>query len=210
MKNKDCDIATSIKVLGWCLIGIVILYFCKEFLGYPSTKEFLEGQGSLIAGIIAFIAAVIALYSQRESVQKQLDFQKNMDESKVFREKLEELYSDIQALKINITLTRTDMIKNSVQDVDIFIVDIGRIVMLQGLYKIADEELFQEYASCTYRFLEAWSGFAGDYITKQEEGVQREIIPEEVEFRSYDIFLKSNIFFENTDKLLDHLLSLIK
>lgn len=209
MESKGCDIPTPIKVLGWGLVGLVALYFYKEFLEYPNAKSFLEKQGSLIAGIIAFAAAVIALYSQRESVQRQLSSQRKMEEDKLFREKLEEMYSFIQELRINATLTRTYMIKDHVRDIDIFNKDIGRIVMLQRLYRVADKKLFQEYSGSVYEFLEVWSNFARDYVMESKDGLDKEIDPEELQSRFIDFHSKSDIFFKNTDKFLVYLSSLI-
>src|SRR5699024_7151987 len=168
MKNKDCDIPAPIKVLGWCLIGFVVLYFCKELLGYSSYKDFLEAQGSLIAGMIAFVAAVIALYSQKSSVNRQLDYQRKMEEDKVFREKLEEMYHLVQEFKVNVTLTRTNLITDIASDIDIYNKDIAGIIMLQRLYKIADEDIFNRYVYKSVDFLQEWGGIAEDYVINHD------------------------------------------
>lgn len=207
MGSKDCGIPTPIKVLGWGLVGLIGLYFYKEFLEYPDAKIFLEKQGSLIAGIIAFLAAVIALYSQRESVQRQLDFQRKMESDRVFSEKLEEMYAVVQQLKTKVALIRVHLITDHVLDIDVLNKDIDRIVLLQRLYKIADETLFQEYRAISYGYLEVWSDITRDYIEEPKDGKRECTDAEELISRFMDLRHKADIFFRNTDKFLVHLSS---
>lgn len=198
MENKDSDIPIPIKVLGYLIIGLVILYFCKELLGYSSAKEFLESQGSLIAGIIAFIAAVIALYSQRESTKKQIDGQREMEEEKTFRAKTEEVYSAVEGLRIKVLLTRPNMVEDTVRDIDVLLHDLARIVMLCRLYRIVDEDLFLEYRKNTGGFLDTWSILAKNYLV--QDSSSHEILNEYKE--------SLNAFQGSTNKLLNFLISL--
>lgn len=172
MEREDCDIPTSVKVLGWGVIGLVSLYFCKEFLEYPDFKSFLEKQGSLIAGIIAFVAAVLALYSQRESVQTQIDSQKKIEKNRVFKEKIEEAYNAANNLRLKILLTKSKDIKDSTKDIDIFNYDIDKVDMLCQLYEIVSSEIADNYREIATDFLNTW----GEYTEKRltSDGVSKE------------------------------------
>lgn len=77
MKNNDCNIPFITQLVGYFLVGVVLLYVFKESLGYPSWKCFLEKQGSLVGALIGAIVlagtVVYTIKSQAKNLKDQID-----------------------------------------------------------------------------------------------------------------------------------------
>lgn len=89
MKRDDCKIPFVTQLIGWLLIGIVLLYFFKESFEYPSWKYFLEKQGSLIGAILgAIVLAATVAYTikrQSEGLERQVSSNRERDEINALR-----------------------------------------------------------------------------------------------------------------------------
>lgn len=202
-------------------LAIVILLFVipvgafltAEIVGFKTVKSvgdwiyvFLKDQGSLIAGIIAFVAAVIALYSQRESTQKQIKAQRTMEEEKLFRAKIEETYSLVEGLRLRILLARARPVEDITRDISVFNYDLAKILMLYNLYVIStDGQLFTEYRRSVSDFLESWITVARKYINMKNGNKEELAVWEEVCAADKDAFEK---FISTTDDFIVHLSSI--
>lgn len=146
--------------------AIILFLFIVAFQLLPEkgVYEFLKDHGSLIAGFVAFGAAFIALYSQREATRNQASIQFTIEDNRLFVSKLEELYDVIERLRLKAMLIRTDSLGEVVQEIESLYLDLGRASMICRIHKVISQELFEGYREDTEDFIVSWSRYASKII----------------------------------------------
>ncbi|WP_155964842.1 hypothetical protein [Wohlfahrtiimonas chitiniclastica] len=201
-KEKYCSVLMTTLMIGIPLGAVLILIvYAFGFMTVPegkSTYDFIVDHGSLMAGFMALIAAIIAFYSQKQSTHKQIDAQRYLALESLRISKIEELYSVVEGLRIKIILTRSDKVKDPVTDIDVFIHDLSKVIMLCQLHSIVDDDLLNKYKNSVHALLSVWKTCADQMLNGEK-------LSEE----DADEFQKNSLLFlENTDQFLSHLSSL--
>ncbi|MGL4675424.1 MAG: hypothetical protein ACRCXK_11245 [Wohlfahrtiimonas sp.] len=176
MEDKKCwrhGIYGAVSVL---VVFFLICMFLFPSVGIDQIENFIARHGSLIAGLIAFGAAFIALYSQREATRNQASIQFTIEDNKLFISKVEELYDTVQRLRLKAILIRSDEVKNSTSAIDELYLDLGKASMICRLHRVISQELFEEYRSNTEFFIDAWSDLAKSKIDPDGTWLVKEVI----------------------------------
>lgn len=145
MKKEEC-FSKFVASLIIAFPFMAMFAFLVELFGIEAFIEISKNHGSLVAGLIALLAAVIAVIAQ-----------KILERDKVLNAKREELYSTVIGLRTKVVLTRTRHVKDSVISIDALIHDLNKASMLVSLYNIADDGIYTSYRESVNRFLETWS-----------------------------------------------------
>lgn len=109
--------AIFLVILLFLFVIPISAFLTSEVLGGETAKSawcfayaVLKDHGSLIAGIMALIAAGMAIYFQGRSLERQIKSNKDLEYSKVRMQKLEELLLLLSHLKIKMEAIRDKMV----------------------------------------------------------------------------------------------------
>ena len=195
MNNKVEKIAVwSMYIASACFSFAISVFILNEIFSYGAIEDLSKNHGSLIAGLIAFLAAVIALYSQRESTQRQIDAQHVLEQDRLITSKKEELFEVVEGLRVKALLIRPHMVKDTVLDIDVLYHDVSKATMLCMLYDIADRDLFIEYRQSVEDHLANWS----DLSSKMLRGIDIKEHDTQRFKHSSDMFFEYSKVFVNS------------
>lgn len=139
MKKNDCNIPFITQFLGWSLAGVVLLYFFKESLEYPSWKCFLEKQGSLIGAFIgAVVLAGTVVYTikrQTENVQMQIESSRRSLELQEFRSNVDKMSYITSEMSLHVLAANPEKVG----------VLVNQLQRINRKVKVVPESLFNNY-----------------------------------------------------------------
>jgi len=111
--------AIFLVILLFLFVIPVSAFLTSEVLGGETAKSIwcfayaiLKDHGSLIAGIMALVAAGMAIYFQGRSLERQIKSNKDLEDSKVRMQKLEELLLLLSHLKIKMEAIQDRMVSS--------------------------------------------------------------------------------------------------
>lgn len=204
----------------WCaVIFLAMIFFVAAlllvvlFTDIKGWANWLSTYGGLIGSIFAVIIASYTIKRQSDNVREQIQSQRSLEEARLIREKIEEMYSVVSKLRLKILFARAKFHRDIISDIDIFNYDLDKILMLYNLYgnynlyASIDKCLFSEYRGSVSGLLDNWREVAQkaiNVISNQKEDVEACLDADKAYKKSFERFEKA------TDNFIIHLSSIGK